>query len=144
MFLFVEGRVLEHLYSLWRKESELVDGSDEAEQGSHLLRGAARRHVRHLDHVGAGRHCGSVLWRTSTERHLIRPIARFSLDFSSVKACCLTLMALVLRREARAHQNMAAHGADFKIKARHGREDSLQNTSPYTPVDVFQKRAVSN
>lgn len=57
-FFFLEEHVLEHFYSLWRKESELVDGSDEAEQGSHLLRGAARRHVRHLDHTGAGRHCG--------------------------------------------------------------------------------------
>lgn len=79
MFLFFEGRVLEHLYSLWRKESELVDGSDEAEQGSHLLRGAARRNVRHLDHIGAGRHCGSVLWRTSTERHL-NPIGFLSVS----------------------------------------------------------------
>lgn len=90
-------------YSLWRKEFELVDGSDEAEQGSHLLRGAARRHVRHLDHIGAGRHCGSDLLLANVNRKTFKSArsiraaqARFSLDFSSgnaigrVAACCLS------------------------------------------------------
>ncbi len=141
MFLFFEGRVLEHLYSLWRKESELVDGSDEAEQGSHLLRGAARRNVRHLDHIGAGRHCGSVLWRTSTERHL-NPTDRSVFSRFLLREGLLShaVMALVLR-EARAYKNMAAHGADFKIKAQHERDarqsDRFQNKSHYTLVDVF-------
>lgn len=110
MFLFVEGRVLEHLYSLWRKESELVDGSDEAEQGSHLLRGAARRHVRHLDHTGAGRHDGSDLMLKNVSRETFKPArsiraveARCSLEFSSADrtnrlAACCGLMARVLAR----------------------------------------------
>lgn len=110
--------------SLWREESELVDAADEAEQSPHLLGGAARRHVRHLDHAGAaGRHFpGSA----TVNMH---PNPRFCLDLSSVEwmkcvaACssrahhCGSVMALGLLCEARAYKNMAACAANFKIKA---------------------------
>lgn len=62
------------LYSLWWKEFKLIDCSDEAKQCSHLLRGAARRHVRHLDHIGAGRHYGSDLMMVNVNRKTFKSV----------------------------------------------------------------------
>ena len=43
-------------HSLRREESEILDGAEEAEQGAHLLRRRARRHVGYLNDVRAAVH----------------------------------------------------------------------------------------
>ncbi|KAL1265277.1 hypothetical protein QQF64_003304 [Cirrhinus molitorella] len=78
--------------------------------------------------------------------------ARFSLDLASVNRInrvaaycpslsrahnCGSVMALVLRCEARAHKNMAALGDDFKISVLRGWNARQRDTSSRTLEDVF-------